>query len=157
MAKFETVYRDEVATEILRRLSAGEPLIEICRTDGMPAESTVRLWADDNREGFAAKYARARESQAHALAEQLIAIADDGRNDWMAANDPDNPGYKANGEHIQRSRLRYDARKWLTSKILPKVYGDRTTIAGDAESPLAVTIEDNRPPITDLISATSRP
>ena len=139
------------------RLAVGEALAEICRSEGMPAPSTVLEWVAGDRDGFAERYARARELQAHALADQLLAIADDGRNDWMAANDPDNPGYKANGEHIHRSRLRYDARKWLTSKILPKVYGDRTTIAGDAESPLAVTIEDNRPPITDLISATSRP
>jgi hypothetical protein len=55
-------------------------------------------------------------------------IADDGRNDWMARKDPSNPGYELNGEHVQRSRLRLDARKWLTSKILPKQYGDRTEV-----------------------------
>lgn len=31
------------------------------------------------------------------------------------------------GDHIQRSRLRVDTRKWLLSKVLPKVYGDKST------------------------------
>ena len=34
-------------------------------------------------------------------------------------------GYKLNGENIQRSRLRIDTRKWLMSKLNPKVYGDK--------------------------------
>jgi hypothetical protein len=34
-------------------------------------------------------------------------------------------GYELNGEHVQRSRLRIDTRKWHLSKMLPKVYGDK--------------------------------
>jgi hypothetical protein len=65
----------------------------------------------------------------------------------MERNDPDNPGWQANGEHLQRSRLRFDARRWLASKIMPKVYGDRITqeIEGDlnirrvlSEAPLTI-------------------
>lgn len=106
-------------------MGEGEALRAICRTPGFPAASTVRMWVVDNVDGLAERYARAREAQAHALADDLLALADDGQNDWMADNDPDNPGYKLNGEHVQRSRLRYDARKWLASKILPKVYGEK--------------------------------
>jgi hypothetical protein len=91
----------------------------------MPARTTVYEWVFDNIEGFAGRYARAREMQAHALVDDLAAISDDGTNDWVANNDPENPGYAVNGEHIQRSRLRVDARKWAASKILPKVYGDK--------------------------------
>ncbi len=32
-------------------------------------------------------------------------------------------GYKLNGEHVQRSRLRIDTRKFLAAKLLPKQYG----------------------------------
>jgi len=39
-------------------------------------------------------------------------------------------------------RLLSDNRKWLLSKLAPKKYGDRTTLAGDAENPLAVTLLD---------------
>jgi hypothetical protein len=38
-------------------------------------------------------------------------------------------GWEQNGEHIQRSRVRIDTRKWLLSKMLPKVYGDKSEVA----------------------------
>ena len=38
-------------------------------------------------------------------------------------------------DHIARSRLRVDARKWLLSKMLPKVYGDKVALGGDADAP----------------------
>lgn len=72
----------------------------------MPAESTVRGWALDDREGFSAQYTRARELQMDALGEDVLEISD---ND----GDP------------QRDRLRVDTRKWLMSKIAPKRFGDK--------------------------------
>jgi hypothetical protein len=33
--------------------------------------------------------------------------------------------------HVNRARLMIDTRKWLLSKMLPKVYGDHVTVAGD--------------------------
>lgn len=89
-------------------MALGESLRKICRDEGMPDESTVRLWAVSNRNGFYPHYARARESQMEAMAEDIIDIADDKEED------------------PQRARLRVDTRKWLMSKIAPKVYGDRT-------------------------------
>ena len=82
----------------------------------------------DDREGFAAQYARAREVQFLAIADELLEIADDGRNDWMQRTGNDG-GWDLNGEHIQRSRVRIDTRKWMLSKMLPKVYGDKTEVA----------------------------
>lgn len=131
-----TIYSQTLAAIILDRLAEGESLRSICRDAEMPSRPTVYGWMLDNVQGFSAQYARAREMQAHALADETLQIADDGSNDWMERNDPDNPGWIANGEHIQRSRLRVDARKWAASKILPKVYGDKTTIAGDPNAPL---------------------
>jgi hypothetical protein len=87
---------------------------------------------------FREKYARARDAQADVLAEETLEIADDGSNDWIFRNDPDNPGYLLNGEHVQRSKLRIDARKWFASKVAPKKYGDKVQLAGDAENPLTV-------------------
>ncbi|EDT6018112.1 DNA packaging protein, partial [Salmonella enterica subsp. enterica] len=62
-----------------------------------------------------------------AIAEELFDIADDGTNDWMEKLDKDGEaiGYQLNGEHVQRSKLRIDTRKWYLSKIMPKKYGDR--------------------------------
>ena len=37
----------------------------------------------------------------------------------------------ADNEHMQRSRLRVDTRKWLLAKVLPKVYGDKLQHTGE--------------------------
>lgn len=119
-----TVYTPEIAEEILGRLSEGEPLKTICRDAHMPAGSTVRLWALQDREGFFAPYARARELCAHTWVDEIIEISDDGTNDWMKRQKGDaEPEWSLNGEHVQRSRLRVDSRKFLAAQILPTVYG----------------------------------
>jgi hypothetical protein len=38
------------------------------------------------------------------MEDELLEIADDATNDWIERNDPDNPGWRVNGEPIQRSR-----------------------------------------------------
>ena len=125
-----STYSQKIADEVCRRLAGGESLRAICRDEGIPDESTVRLWALDDREGFAAQYARAREVQFLAIADELLEIADDGRNDWMQRRGNDERrGWELNGEHIQRSRVRIDTRKWMLSKMLPKIYGNKTEVA----------------------------
>jgi len=134
-------FTHELAVEICRRLAEGQSLREVCRGDEMPAESTVRAWALEDREGFSAQYARAREIGYQSMADELLEVADDGRNDWMERRDDDDQKtYQLNGEHVQRSRLRVDTRKWLLSKALPKVYGDKVTNehVGDPDRPVAV-------------------
>lgn len=110
-----TEYTPELAAAICDRMASGESLNAICKDDGMPAESTVRLWASSDRDGFAAKYARAREALMDFHAEELLEIADD------KLGDP------------QRDRLRVDARKWLMSKLAPKKYGDKVETVHSGE------------------------
>ena len=90
----------------------------------MPSASAVFRWIATKNE-FKEQYEIALVSRADALAEDILDIVDNGSNDWIKNNDPDNPGYKSNGEHIQRSRLRVEARKWIAAKMQPKKYGDR--------------------------------
>ena len=58
----------------------------------------------------------------------------------MERHGKDDKGYQENGEHISRSRLRIDARKWMAGKLRPKKYGERHIVAGDDESPLTVQV-----------------
>jgi membrane protein implicated in regulation of membrane protease activity len=46
-----------------------------------------------------------------------------------------------NGEHIQRSRVRIDARKWKASKLAPKKYGEKIQHAGHDGGALTVRWE----------------
>ena len=122
-----TDYTDEIADQILARLSKGQSLRSICRDERMPPESTVRLWAVENRSDFYPRYEAARNLGLDCIADEVLDIADDGTNDYVESNDPDNPGYRLNGEHIARSRMRFDARRWYLSKMAPKRYGDKLT------------------------------
>jgi hypothetical protein len=79
---------------------------------------------------FAERIARARELGADAIAEEVLEIIDDGRNDWMERFDEEGnaTGRQANGEHIQRSKLRAEMRLKLLAKWSPKKYGDSTKV-----------------------------
>ena len=119
-----SVYTDELADTILSRMASGESVAEICRDPNMPARSTVMLWVAQDRCGFSDKYAKMMQVRAFTWADELLDIADDGSNDWMEKNDEGNEAYRLNGEHVQRSKLRVDSRKWLLSKLLPQ-YNDK--------------------------------
>ena len=120
-----------VFDQICDQLSGGKTLREICRQPGMPAESTVRKWTIANEQGCYAQYARAREALAEHWADEILEIADDATNDWMGRQRRDGvTEIVLNRDHVERSKQRIDARKWLLSKALPKVYGDKQSVEG---------------------------
>lgn len=133
-----SLYTTELAQRICRELSDGKTLREVCRADEMPSEATVRGWVAENREGFSAQYTQAREAGYFAMADELLEIADDGTNDWTTRNRGEETIDVVDHDHIARSRLRVDTRKWLLAKALPKVFGDKVIHAGDDENPVAV-------------------
>ncbi len=58
-----------------------------------------------------------------------------------------------NPEVIGRSRLRVDTRKWYLSKVLPKVYGDRTVIDATINDYTNMTPEDRKRRVMELQQA----
>jgi len=124
MAGRPSDYTVELAGRILDRLAEGESLNAICKADDMPAESTVRHWAAEDREGFFAKYTRARDIGLDCRADRVVEEAREARDASLG-------------------RLRFDADRWYLSKLAPKRYGDKTVLAGDEDNPLKVvtTIE----------------
>lgn len=125
-----TSYSERIADLICDGLAEPRSLRSICLDDGMPSQSTVFRWlADDRYADFRERYARAREAQAEALFDEIIDIADDGTNDWVQRERDDGSTYDAfNAEHVQRSKLRIDSRKWMAGKLAPKKYGDAATV-----------------------------
>lgn len=107
----------------------------------MPAVSTVYLWMAKHIE-FSESYARAREDQADTLADQILEIADDGRNDTYT----DDEGKEfVNHDVINRSRLRVDARKWVAAKLKPRKYGDKVSTELSGPNGGAVQFECKAP------------
>lgn len=131
-------FTQETADAICQRLIEGESLRTICKTEGMPAASTVFRWLSE-RKSFQEQYARAREAQADHLAEEILQIADDGENDTYEVDGET----RTNQDVVARSRLRVDARKWLASKMAPKKYGEKVTQehTGEGGGPVKMTVE----------------
>lgn len=127
-------YTQEIADRICSEIADGKSVRTICSQPDMPCRTTVFAWLRKFPE-FAEAYRIATEERAESYAEELIEISDDGKNDWMEHNDPDNPGYKLNGEHFGRSRLRVDTRKWMCAKMKPKKYGEKLALGGAEDLP----------------------
>jgi hypothetical protein len=127
------LFTQKLADGICARLADGEGLKAICRSPGMPDESTVRAWALDVDHPFSRQYSKAREIGFHRLADEIIELSDDRSKDVIVH---ENGTTSIDHEHINRSRLRVDSRKWLLARVLPKLYGDKVQLGGDANAPL---------------------
>jgi len=93
-----------IIAAIADRLAKGELVKEASEAEGISSQ-IVWKWTEADP-SLGELYARARVNQAHALAEEAVRLADD--------------------ESIPADsrRVRVDTRKWFTSKIAPKLYGD---------------------------------
>jgi hypothetical protein len=100
-------YTSILAGKICEDLSRGRTLKAVCASNrSYPEAHIVRKWAMEDYDGFAEKYARARELGFLTMADELIEIVD-----------------QIDG-NITRDKLRVDTRKWLLSKAMPKGFGD---------------------------------
>lgn len=102
-----SLYSEEVAKKVCQHIADGGYATDLQRF-GLPATTTINRWLNEN-EDFRAAYARARESRAETFASQIVEIAD-------TEEDP------------QRARVRIEARKWIASKLLPRVYGENQRV-----------------------------
>lgn len=115
-------YTDKLADKICQMIAQGQSVRSICAKKDMISMQTFFRWLREN-DKFREQYARACEERSYMHAEDIIEIADNASNDYMEKLEGD--GYIFNSENVQRSRLRIDTRKWLMSKLNPKVYGDK--------------------------------
>jgi hypothetical protein len=128
-------YTPEIGEKICEGIASGKSLRRVCQEDGMPTTSMVCRWLlSEKYEDFREQYARARRIQYERLADELFDIADDGSNDWMTIQRGKEEIEVANHEHINRSRLRVDTRKWFLSKVLPKIYGDKVEVSNSGKA-----------------------
>ena len=126
-----STYSDEIAAEICEAIASSEVgLSTICaQNPHFPSPRTIYRWLDNERyDNFRQSYARAKAAQADNHADEIIAIADNTERDWEVVNDDNGNiiGVKVDGEHVQRSKLRIDARKWRAARLAPAKWGDRS-------------------------------
>jgi hypothetical protein len=100
-------FTEGIAARICEELALGRSLVKICSAPGMPSQTSVFRWLEENL-AFRERYTRARELQADTYADQIVDLADD-------------------AEDANLARLQVEARKWTASKLRPMRYGDRIT------------------------------
>lgn len=129
-------YSVELGDQICAKLREGLTLNAICNGPDMPHESSVREWAANPDHPFAPKYTRAREIGYQKWADDMVAISDGNSVSWLAGDEK----AESSKDDVHRDRLRIETRKWLLSKALPKIYGDKLTLDGD----LKVTMPEDQ-------------
>jgi hypothetical protein len=117
---------------ICEQMSLGKSLSTAIKAEGMPSYHAVMLMVKNNPE-FRAMYEKAIESRADRLAEEILELADEQMPDGL-----EGPLASA---WVQQKRMQVDARKWVASKLKPKVYGDRIDVA----------VTDNRISVMDAL------
>lgn len=108
-------------------------LKQLCkRFPELPPETCINEWRFKYHD-FGAQYARAKQAQLSLLAESLIEYS-------QVEHYYDEKGAKrVDSGMVARQRLVTDNIKWLASKLIPKVYGDRVT----QDVNITVTHEDS--------------
>jgi hypothetical protein len=110
--------RETVLTELKR----GESLRKACEAADIPEPSSV-IQATQSDDEFASHYARAREIGWSMHADRIR----------ETAADPNIPA--------DHKRIMVDTDKWMLSKMLPKIYGDRLNLehSGKVQTEQALT------------------
>lgn len=116
---------------ILDRVAGHESLRAICKDVGVPISTFLRWVAD--RPELAEHYAREKRAQAEMLALEIVEISDEA--DVQVHYEGETVKLDLSPTAVARNRLRVDARKWVASKLLPKVYGDKLAIGGADDLP----------------------
>lgn len=109
MAQGINIRSAKLADIIIEELTAGKPLRQICREQGV-GKSAVYDWLDDDAE-LLGRFARARERGGHEIADECLEIADDREEDPASR------------------RVRVETRLKLLAKWNPKMYGDTSKLA----------------------------
>jgi hypothetical protein len=115
---------DNICELIINGKSLRKALIEV----GNISAQTFFIWIRED-EDKSKQYARATTERAELMFEDMFDIADDSTSDFIETD----LGKQFNSEHLQRSKLRVDTRKWALSKLMPKKYGDKLDLTTDGE------------------------
>jgi hypothetical protein len=127
----EDGYSKEFSDRFCAEIADGKSMKSICAQPGMPVKQTIFNWLRKYPE-FAEAYRVATEERAESYVEEIMDIADDGTNDYYTDEDGKR---RVDTEHINRSRLRVDTRKWYAGKVKPKKYGEKIAVGGAEDLP----------------------
>lgn len=126
-------YTPELGQKICAEMITPKSLAKICKQPGMPSKKTVMEWLQKHAE-FLEIYRIAQRERAEVYFEECVDIADDATNDFVEG--------RVDKEHINRSRLRVDTRKWICAKMDPKRWGDKVETTHEVGDSLQALLQE---------------
>ena len=115
--------RVEIVTEIAQFIEDGMSLRKSLKmVKDAPSSGHFRNWVDEDK-NLAVIYADARIKGYKQLADELIEISDEA----VVATEYNGDAItlRLDSTAVARNNLRVSTRKWVLSKMLPKIYGDK--------------------------------
>lgn len=125
--------RADIVAEICARIAGGSSVAEVFREPAAdyPNQHTFWRWCADPEVERA--YRDATVTRGEKYAEEIVAISDQ-----APPLERTQFGEKHDAGFVAWQKNRIEARKWVAARMLPKRYGDRTVIAGDADNPVHI-------------------
>jgi len=109
----------------------GKSLRTVLKMENMPDITTFYVWLENDIEK-SKQYARAIKMRADLLFDEMLDIADDNTQDFIDQDLGDGMiTQKFDHEHVQRSRLRIDTRKWVIERMNAKKYNEKYLVDDD--------------------------
>lgn len=151
--------RAAVGEYVCSELKAGRSLDSICKEEGVPNIATFLDWVRQDPNGLGKHYAHAREIGYMLLADEIVQLSDK-THEWVMVQELDAEGLPMvddkgeprlkrvlmplSADVIAHKRVQIDTRKWMLSKMLPKIYGDKVTQehTGADGGPIAIAAVD---------------
>ncbi len=135
MAGYSEEKKQQIWDSIILKIFEGQTLTKSIKDVGIGTRFFYELLKDANFPERGKEYARACEARADKIFDDLLDIVDDGTNDLMVIQKGDASYEIENKEVTSRSKLRYEARRWMLGKMSGK-YADALKLQGDAENPI---------------------
>lgn len=133
-------YSDKLANEICETLACGtDSIMTLCdKNPHWPSLDVIRKWRINIPE-FSAKYMSAKQHQIESIVDEILDIADDTSKDVVISGD----NHKYDHDHISRTRIKIDTRKWLAAKLVPRLYGEKLNISADDNNNFIGKVREN--------------
>ena len=128
-------YNVHVANEIVELTAAGRGFVAISKMPGMPTINILYSWLE-TQASFREAYQRAKMLQADSLADEIEYLADEPPRLFVDGHGVErvDPGW------VTWMRNRVEAKRWIASKLKPKVYGDKLELEGNGVVGLAIQV-----------------
>ena len=131
-ATAKTYDKELVWSQLLPLIASGASLPAALRQ--LPEPRPSLWWAkmavrDDP--DLAEQYRAAMELRADALADEIAALADEPIPSTLRGSDA--------AAWVQQQRLRVDTKKWLSSRLFPRRWGERVEVSVDVAQQISIT------------------